>query len=179
MSLTLMDFLRFNDPAEARRGAQALNAAPELAPLPAPLRPKAADALVWSIRAVLRDPLTNVIGAGWSRLNELQKFDEADAEQVNTFALHEHEIALTRQPAIEIDVNGAPSGVKLTFELKIALSIKSAELRIQNKRIIGAQFAGVKGNGALSLGSATIAERETAPVKLPAQLNFSPGLKIL
>lgn len=180
MSDTIADFFGLNDPAQAQQGAEALQNSPDFAggSLPEPLRAKAATALIWAAKAMLRDPLSGVLGEGWGKVTELQKFDTAPPDEINTFSLQSHEIALSRQPSIELDVNGAPSGIIFAFELKLGFTVESAELRIQQRRIIGAQFGGLRGGGTLSLGRATILKRETAQVQLPAQVEFDPGIRV-
>jgi hypothetical protein len=178
---TLAAFLHLDDDAKAKARAKALRESGELTQLrglPAPLRTPAADAIVWTAKALLRDPVSGVIGEAWGKLRDIQRFLNAPPDEVNTFTLQHHEIALARTPTVELTLNEAPSGIVLQFELKIALTLASAALRIQNRRIIGAEFGDLRGGGSFSLGRATIAERKTAPFRLPAKLNFRPGVAI-
>lgn len=178
---TLSAFLHLDDEARAKNGAKALRESGEmkrLRGLPAPLRAQAADAIVWTAKALLRDSVSGLIGQAWGKLRDMQRFMSAAPEETHSFTLHDHEIALARTPSVELVLNGAPSGIVLQFELKIALTLTSAALRIQNRRIIGAECGELRGGGSFSLGRATIAERKSAPFQLPARLAFSPGVAL-
>lgn len=178
---TIAAFLHLDEDARAKAGAKALQESGELKAmkaLPAPLRTSAADAIVWTAKALLRDPVSGVIANAWGKLRDVQKFLNAPPDEVNTFTLRDHEIALARTPSLELMLNNTPSGIVLQFELKIALTLTSAALRIQNKRIIGAEFGALQGGGTFSLGRATIAERKTKEFRLPARLDFNPGAPI-
>ncbi len=178
---TLAAFLQLDTEADAQaavrklRESRALKSARDL---PAPLRLPAADAIVWAAKALLRDPVSGVIGQAWGKLRDVQRFMNAPPEEVNTFTLQDHEIALSRTPSVELTLNDAPSGIVLRFELKIALVLTSASLRIQNRRIIGAECGDLRGSGSFNLGRATIAERKSAPFRLPARLAFTPGVAL-
>lgn len=176
---SLACFLHLETEIQTRAAAQKLRVSGALKgerDLPAPLRTPAADAIVWAAKALLRDPVSGVIGQAWGKLRDLDRFMRAPPEEVNTFTLQDHEIALSRTPSVELTLNEAPSGIVLQFELKIALVLTSAALRIQNRRIIGAECGDLRGAGSFSLGRATIAERKSAPFRLPAKLAFTPGV---
>lgn len=178
---SLAAFLHLDDPNKSGAAAKSLQSSNELKNirnLPAPLRRPAADAVMWAAKALLRDSVSGVIATAWGKFRDLERFMSAPPEEVNTFNLREHEIALKRTPSAELLLNNTPSGIMLEFELKLALTLASAALRIQNRRIIGAEFGALSGGGSLSLGRATIAERSTKPFKLPARIAFNPGVAI-
>ncbi|MGE0740102.1 MAG: hypothetical protein AB7O98_02075 [Hyphomonadaceae bacterium] len=178
---TLRAFFGLDDPKREQDAAKALQNSAELRGvrgLPGALRAPAANAIVMTAKALLSDPVSGLICNAWTKAAELQRFIKAPPDQINEFTLHEHEVALSRAPSVDLVVNGAPTGVQLRFELKVALSIASASLRIQNAHIVGATLGKVRGGGSFSLGRATLVERKTELVRLPAELTFNPGARL-
>ena len=179
---TLATFLHYDE--TAHRNDAALRNARDIrqaGAIPAALRGPAADAMLQGARALLDSPLADVIGAAWGKLDTLLGFRDTQKyppDKINDFVLHEHEIALKRTPSVELVLNGAPTGVQLQFELKIALTIASAVLKIQNARIVGADLGKVHGGGSFSCVEVTLAERKTSAVRLPGKLTFAPGVAI-
>lgn len=178
---TLNEFFHLDDPTRARAAARALQRSPELREaqvLPAPLRGPAAEAIVFTAKALLTDPVSGIIGSAWGKLRDLHRFVNAPPGEINEFSLHDHEIALSRTPSIDLVLNGAPTGIQLRFELKVGLSISGAALRIQDARIVGASIGKVRGMGAFNLGRASLVERKTEVFRLPANLTFTPGVAL-
>lgn len=178
---TLANFLRLDEPAQARVSAKRLENAPELKKahmLPAALRGPAADAIIWCAKNLLDEPITNTIGGGWSKLRELDRYRGAPPDQTNELTLHEHEIALARQPGLDLVLNGVSTGVQLKFELKLGFTIESALIKVKGGRVIGAELGKVHAGGSFSLGKVTIAERKTESFRLPGRIALSPGIVI-
>jgi hypothetical protein len=180
MKDTLAAFMGLEEPQTLQASARALQQTGVLntRAVPSRLRAAAADAIMWSAKAMLRDPVSGVIADAWGKLGDLQRFDSAPADEINTYTVNEHEIALTRQPTLELEINGVPCGLTLQFEFKAGFHLEGAVLKVQNKTIIGAEFGGLRGAGALSCGNAVIVERKTEPVRLPSTLTFKPGVAI-
>lgn len=178
---TLEAFFGLDNPARAKASARALQSAQELREvraLPAAMRAPAADAIVWTAKALLKDSVSGVIGSAWTKLKEVQEAINAPADERKEITLAAHEIALSRTPSVDLVINGAPTGIALEFELKIALIITSAAAQIQNAHIVGATLGKVSGGGSLSLGRATLAERKTEIVRLPSRLTFEPAIAL-
>jgi hypothetical protein len=177
---TLRDFLRF-DAARQRAGALSLRARPEIArnsAVSAALRAPAADAIAEGAMQLLDSPLMDVVCEAWGKLEELRKLSDPNAhppEKINEVSLHAHEIALKREPALELMLSGAPTGLTFECELKIALKIESAILRVQNARIVGAQIGKARGGGSFKCVEVTLAERKTEALRFPGTLTFTPG----
>ena len=171
----------FNYGARASQNAEAMARSPEIRDanaIAAALRKPAGDAVIAAARTLLDDPLYDVIGAAWGKLDDLLRLRDAPAGEINDFVLKDHEIALKRTPSVEIVLSGAPTGVRVPFELKIGLKISSAVLKIRDGRIIGAELGKVHGEGAFSCADVTLAERKTSAVRLPGKLAFTPGVAI-
>ena len=92
--------------------------------------------------------------------------------------MHEHEISLARKPAVELLINGAPTGITLEFEMKMALTVSSAVLKVKNGQIVAANLGKVKGHGVINCIGATLAKRETSSFKMPGKLTFDPGIAV-
>lgn len=178
---TLAGFFGLDDEEKARASAKALAKSPEIArarAIPAPFRGAAADAVIWAARNLLNSPIANVFADAWSTAREFDKARSAPSGEVVEMALREHDISLTRQPSIEIMLNGAPTGVKLPFEFKLGVTISSALLKFRDATIIGCDLGKVKGGGSVSFTNITVARRETSTVRLPGKLTFDPGVRL-
>lgn len=149
--------------------------------IPGALRQAAAASLIDASIAVLNSPIAEVLGDAWTKARELHAFTDASKyppDQVNEYTIAKHDISLKRNPAIELVLDGAPTGLQLEFELKISLVVLSAQLRIQAGRVIGARVGDFQGAGSYSCGEAKLIERKTSPFKLPGDLSFAPGVAI-
>jgi hypothetical protein len=172
------------DAQNAKRDAQALakKAGKRLAEtIPPALRGEAAMSMIGAGRALLQSPLASILGDAWKTASDLDRFCDQSKyppDKISEYTLHQHEIALKRNPEIEAVLNGAPTGFKLEFELKLAMTIMSAVLRIQGGRIIGARVADCRGSGKYSCSSITLAERKTSKFRMPGTLSFSPGVPL-
>lgn len=178
---TLAGYFRLDDPQQVEVSARALAQSEALQGrswLPANLREHAAKAIIWALKNLLDDPVSETIAKAWTKARELKKFADAPADQINELTLHEHDIALVRKPSLELVLNGAPTGLKVEFEMKIGLVVEGALIKVQKRRIIGAKLAKVLGSGSVSCGKITIAERKTGAVTLPGDLTLAPGVAI-
>lgn len=178
---TLSGFLGLDDPQQAQASARVMGQSPDIARargIPSAFRKAAGDAAIWTLKNVLDTPLSNVIADAWRTHRDLHGAINAPPGQTSDFTLHEHEIALSRKPSAEIMINGAPTGVTLEFELKLALNIASAVLKIRDGAIIGCELGKTKGAGSVRCGKVTLAKRETSSVRLPATLSFNPGVAL-
>jgi hypothetical protein len=149
--------------------------------VPAPLRQPAAMSLVAAGSALLDSPMASILGDAWGTARDLHRFCDQSAyppDRISEHTLSEHEIALTRNPELEVVLDGAPTGLKLQFELKLALTVMSAVLRIQAGRIIGARVGDCRGGGKYSCSSVTLAERKTGKFRIPGAVSFDPGVPL-
>jgi hypothetical protein len=178
---TMGAYFRLDDPRQADECAHALaqsDALKSKRALPAALHEPAAKALIWALKNLLNDPVSETLAKAWAKAREIKKFADAPPDQVNETALHEHDIALVRKPAVELVLNGAPTGLQFEFELKMGLVVEGALIKIQGRRIVGARLSAVLGSGSISCGKITIAERKSSSVALPGELSFAPGIAI-
>ena len=150
--------------------------------VPAPLREAAAASLIDTGCALLNSPLAGVLGDAWTRARDLHAFTDPSKYppgQVHEYTLAHHDIDLKRTPAVELTLDGAPTGVKLEFELKLTLAVLSAVLQIRDARIIGARVGDFNGAGKYSCVGVTLAERKTSPFRLPGAVSFGQGLPLV
>jgi hypothetical protein len=181
---TLSAFFGLEDQGRAAKTAIALAKNSKLAAaraLPAPLREAAAMSLIDAGRALLASPLAAILGEAWQKARDLRRFRDRSAyppDQVHEYTLAEHEITLKRNPVVEVMVDGAPTGLKIPFELNLSLAVLSAVLRIQNAHIIGARVGDLRGGGKFSCASMTLAQRKTSAFKLPGAVSFGQGIPL-
>jgi hypothetical protein len=180
---TLASFFRV-DPRETKQSAEDLakKAGKRLAEaVPPELRGEAAMSLIGAGRALLDSPMASILGDAWKTASDLDEFCDPRThppEKIGEYTLHQHEIALKRNPEIELVLNGAPTGLKVEFELKLALTVMGAILRIQAGRIIGARVGDCRGGGKYSCSSVTLAERKTSTFRLPPLISFAPSIPL-
>jgi hypothetical protein len=127
---------------------------------------------------LLKDPVSETLAKAWGKTRELKAAAEAPADRISEVPLHEHDIALVRKPSIELVLNGAPTGLQFEFELKAGLVVEGAVVKVQARRIVGAQLSRVLGSGSISCGKVTLVERKSGSVALPGELSFAPGIAI-
>jgi hypothetical protein len=146
--------------------------------VPVDMRDAVAHTVAIDARKLLESPLIDLIGEAWAKAEKLAQLRDPNDATVREAVLKEHEISLKREPALELTLSGAPTGLEFPFQLKIGLKIASAVVRVQNARIIGAALGNVRGQGSLKVFDATLAERKTSAVALPGEVTFSPGVAI-
>jgi hypothetical protein len=180
---TIADFLGIDDPERAEKSVRALVKSGKLAAarLSTPMRGEAANAMFSAARGLLESPLGAIFSQAWTTAHELRKYCDQAAYPPGSTAehtLHKHEISLTRHPEIEALVDGAPTGVRLQFELKLAMNIDSAVLVIRDGRIMRARIGDFSGSGSYACGKITLAERKTSKFRLPGSLVLGDGIPL-
>lgn len=173
---TLADFFDFDaqDVAKTLQRSRAV----QNKSVPGGLRAAAAQSLAESAQGFLEEPVAKVLGSAWGKLNELRQLAADQSNKTHDCTLHEHEVSLSRKPAVELLVNGAPTGITLEFEMKLAMTISSAVLKVQQGKIIGVNLGKLKGHGVISCIGLTLAKRETSAFKMPGKLAFTPGIEV-
>jgi len=181
---TFAALLGLDDRSRAQAGATALARAGKLASsrlIAGPLRQAAAASLIDASAALLQSPLADILGGAWKKAHEIAQYADPrkhPPEQIAEVALGGHEIALKRQPALDVLLDGAPTGLTVACELKLKLEMKSVLLRIQGGRIVGARVGDFFGGGSYSCAGVTLAERKTSPFRLPGDIAFAPGIAL-
>jgi hypothetical protein len=183
MSFEIETLAQFFGPADDRKlpsltQANALKAAKGL---PAAMRGDAAEALVQTGRTLLNSPFVDILAEAWQTRRDIRRYRDAKqypADQIHEYALVGHDISLKRTPKVELLVNGAPSGVIVEFELKLALDISAAHLKIQNARIIGARVGEFQGKGSFTCATVSLFERKSATFRLPGAVTLANPILI-
>lgn len=181
---TIADLLGIDDPEQLRQNTIALVRKTKLAAakaIPGPLKQDAAFALLDTSRGMLNTPLGSVLGQAWTTAHDLRRYcdqSQYPPGKTNEHTLKKHELALRRDPEIEVTLNGQPTGVKVQFELKLALELEGALLQIRDGRIIGARVGDARGSGSYSCGPLKLAERRTTKMRLPGALSFGDGISL-
>lgn len=138
------------------------------------------DSLAESIKGLLNTPLADVIGVAWGKTRDLLEYcDKAKhpPAEIAIVPLSKHTIESTHKPYVDILINGAPKG-RIDFELRIALTIESATLKVQNGRIWEIRTGECKAEGSLRSGRAFLAEKKLRPIALPGTVKFAEGIAI-
>lgn len=182
---TLAGLLGLDSAAAVRDAARAVAKNGKLVAargVPAPLREAAAASLIETGCTLLNSPLAGVLGDAWTKARDLHAFTDASKYppgQVHEYTLAKHDIDLKRNPAVELTLDGAPTGVKLEFELKLTLALSGAVLAIRDARIVGARVGDFNGAGKYSCAGVTLVERKTSPFRLPGDISFGQGLALV
>jgi hypothetical protein len=138
------------------------------------------DSLADSLKALLNIPLGDVIGAAWGKARELLEYRDKTKhppEEIAIVPLSQRTIESTHKPYVDILINGTPKG-RIDFEVRIALTIESATVKIQNGRIWEIRTGKCKAEGSLKCGPALLAEKKLRPIALPGTVKFAEGLTI-
>lgn len=154
----------------------------KLVKIQASLGPKVQGALLSSLKRnieeglqdVLSISLTDVIGSTWKHYKEIQNHLDPKSESANEVVLYpvaEHSISISREPKVEILLNGSKVGsIELKLELSIAFDM--AILRIQNAKIREIELGSAVGEGTLSCGPATLVEVKSKEIEFPSLIQF-------
>jgi hypothetical protein len=182
---TISALLGLDDQSRRKAGATVLARSAKLAAarvLPGALRQAAAESFIDASVALLDSPLAGIFGDVWKKASDLHAYTDPRKHapgEIHEYTLAGHDIALKRNPVIELVLDGAPTGLQLEFELKLSLAVLSAVLRIRDGYIIGARLGDFQGAGTYSCGSAKLVERKTERFRLPGDIVFTPGVALI
>lgn len=146
--------------------------------LPEDIRDAAAESVIETSRSLLKSPIADILAEAWKTRRDIGRYRSAPPDQINEHPLLGHQIALKRTPKVAVLLNGAPTGLTVEFELKLALDMSGAHLRIQNGHIIGARVGEFAGKGSFSCGEVTLYERKSGAFRLPGALTLARPLRI-
>lgn len=148
--------------------------------VPGPFWSSARRAIDQALQQLLGIPMSQIIAGGWNQYRTLIEYRDRKkhpAEEVALVPLGEHTITSTHQPKIEIYLNDQRIG-SLDFEIKLALEIEAAILKIQDGKIWEVEAGSCRGGGTLMFGLAVLFERKTGKVRLPSVISFPRGVSI-
>jgi hypothetical protein len=138
------------------------------------------DSLGDTIKGLLNISLGDVIGASFGKARVLLEYcDEKKhpATEVSIVPLSKHTVESKHKPYVDIMINGVPKG-RLEFELRVAVTIESATLKVQNKRIWELRTGACKLEGSLKSGGVLLVEKKAKPIALPGLIAFAEGIAI-
>lgn len=148
--------------------------------VPGPFWPSARRAIDQALQQLLSVPMSQIIAGGWNQYRALTEYRDRKkhpSEEVALFPLGQHTITSTHKPQIEILVNDRRIG-SVDFEIRLAMEIEAAILKIQDGRIWEVEVGSCRGGGTLMFGPAILFERKTGKVRLPAVISFPRGVSI-
>ncbi len=122
------------------------------------------------IAELLEVPIADIFVSSWKKtdvLKELLEESRKTPDALMNVDLAEHTIISKHQPHIEIKTKKAPLK-KIEFTLQLLFKLKGFRLRIQNGAIREMQTGPCEGKGTLQYQGLAIAEKQLAPIKLPA-----------
>lgn len=148
--------------------------------VPGPFWSSARRAIDHALHQLLNVPMSQIIAGGWNQYRALTEYRDRKkhpSEEVALFPLGQHTITSTHKPQIEILVNDRRIG-SIDFEIRLAMEIEAAILKIQDGRIWEVEVGSCRGGGTLMFGPAILFERKTGKVRLPAVISFPRGVSI-
>jgi hypothetical protein len=181
---TIAELLGIDDPERARKNVASLIKKGKLAvssKIPGPLRGEAALCAFDTARGLLDSPLGSLFGQAWTTAHDLRRYCDQSAfppGSTNEHPLRKHEIALRRDPEVEVTLNGQPTGVKVQFELKLAMEFDGAVLIIRDGRIVSARVGDCRGEGSYACGAVKLFERKTSKFRIPGSMTFGEGISL-
>ncbi|MDQ3474733.1 MAG: hypothetical protein M3447_13460 [Acidobacteriota bacterium] len=148
--------------------------------VPVPFWSSARRAIDQAMQQLLSFPMSQIVAGGWNQYRALREYRDRKkhpSDEVALFPLGQHTITSTHKPQIEILVNDRRIGA-IDFEIKLAMEIEAAILKIQDGKIWEVEVGACRGGGTLMFGPAVLFERKTGKVRLPAVISFPKGLSI-
>jgi hypothetical protein len=147
---------------------------------PAPVRQMVVEDVTRRFSELLDIRLAAIMASAWSRYAMLRKYADPKQhppDESVIVPLAEHDIDSKHSPAIEVLMNNTPV-TKLTFAVKLTLTVKGVALRVQNARIREIRPGEVTAKGKISYGTAVIAERKSRTLTLPGSIDLGEGFPI-
>lgn len=133
-----------------------------------------------ALRDILRTPLKDVLGRGWSTYGDLRKYRDVDKYPPNSThraVLGKHSIRSVHKPTIDVLVNEMPQ-LTLECELELVLAFDVAELEIRGGRIYGVGAGKCRAEGKLSCEGFELLELRSRDLQLPELFTFPEGVPI-
>jgi hypothetical protein len=133
-----------------------------------------------ALHSALSVPISDILAGGWNQYRALAQYRDRSKHPPNEVALvplKEHTITSSHKPQIEIFLNDRRVGA-IEFEVRLALKIEAAILKIQNAKIREIEAGSCMGSGTLLLGSAILFHQPTRKIQLPKVISFGEGLAI-
>jgi hypothetical protein len=133
-----------------------------------------------ALHSALSVPISDILAGGWNQYRALAQYRDRSKHPPNEIALvplKEHTITSSHRPQIEIFLNDRRIGA-IEFEVRLALKIEVAILKIQNGKIKEIEAGSCMGRGTLLCGPAILFDMPSRKIQLPKLISFGEGLSI-
>lgn len=124
--------------------------------------------------------LDDILLGGWAKYRHLRQYRDAEKyppDETILVPLAEHSITSTHEPYIEILVGDRRVG-RITFNIELTLVLEGVVLKVRDGKIWEVKAGRCRGDGRLTTGGVTIAEKETDNIDLPGVIALPEGFEI-
>ena len=129
---------------------------------------------------VLNLNVVNVLMDAWNKYAEIAKYADREKygpEESILVPLAEHTVKSKHHPYVEILLHDAAVG-RVEFDLDFSLTLEGFVLKIQDGMIREIKTGSAKGEGSLTLASATLLKRELQPLHFPGHIPLGHGIRL-
>ncbi len=138
------------------------------------------DVLAQKAIELLDVPVLEILLRAWRKYEEVKKIadDLHPQREPRRVPLATHSIESRHTPCLEIVIRGLPKKITISFIVVITIMLEGLLLRIEEGTIKAIETGILTGQGALSLESAVLVERDFGPIQLPGTIALGSGIPL-
>lgn len=137
------------------------------------------DVLAQKAIELLNVPVLEILLGAWRKYQEVKKLaDDHPDGKSRRVALATHSFESQHRPCLEIIVRGLPKKITIDFSVLITMTLEGLLLRVEDGNIKAIETGTLKGQGAFSLESAVLIERDFRPIQLPGTIALGNGIPL-
>lgn len=138
------------------------------------------EQLVRPLSDLLNVDLRAILVSAWSQSNELAKFldpEKYPPGETQIVSLTEHTLTSTHQPVLKPYINKVALG-QIKFNVLLELTLKGANLKIQDGKIMEATLGSCQGHGSVKYEDYALIEKELQELTLPGTIKLGDGIPL-
>ncbi len=124
--------------------------------------------------------LDDILLRAWAKYRHLRQYRDAEKyppDETILVPLAEHSVTSTHKPYVEILVGERRVG-RITFEIQLKLDLEGVVLKVRDGKIWEVKSGRCRGEGRITVGAATLIEKETPLIDLPGVIKVPKGFEI-
>ncbi len=117
--------------------------------------------------------ISNLLVAAWNKTGEIQRIrgeSRKSPEEVRWVELAKHSISSEHHPYVEMTIKGAPPKKIVELTVKLTLTLKGFQLRIQDGAIREVRSGTCEAEGTIEFKGMVIKKQEIKPIVLPGSI---------
>ena len=137
------------------------------------------DVLAQKAIELLDVPVLEILLRAWRKYEQVKKLaDDHPRGKSMRVRVATHSFESQHRPCLEIIVRGLPKKITINFSVLVTVTLDGLLLRIEDGSIKAIETGTLKGQGAFSLESAVLIERDFGPIHLPGTLALGSGIPL-